>query len=180
MGDTALASNGGVVHAENATKIRSRVSVIVTPDRPDWTYAPGDAVRFLIEVRRDGHPVTGASVKYAFDVVNEIRPSSQETLAKIHTVPDPYYVTNAFETTTTSKVIKFVNLPEQATIRIYSASGVLVRMLKQNTTSFAGELTWDVRNRNNQFVASGVYFYHVEAENGESTVGRMTIVNYVQ
>ena len=27
--DTALASNGGVVHAENATKVRSRVSVIV-------------------------------------------------------------------------------------------------------------------------------------------------------
>jgi flagellar hook assembly protein FlgD len=73
-----------------------------------------------------------------------------------------------------------VNLPETATIRIYTASGVLVRVLKQATTSFEGELTWDVRNRNNQFVASGVYFYHVEAENGETTVGRMTIVNYVQ
>ncbi len=122
----------------------------------------------------------GAKVSYQFDVVNRVNPSTQETLARIHTVPDPYYVTSAFETTTNSKIIKFVNLPETATVRIYTASGVLVRVLKQATTSFEGELTWDVRNRNNQFVASGVYFYHVEAENGETTVGRMTIVNYVQ
>ncbi len=122
----------------------------------------------------------GAKVSYQFDVVNRVNPSSQETLARIHTVPDPYYVTSAFETTTNSKIIKFVNLPEVATVRIYTASGVLVRVLKQATTSFSGEITWDVRNRNNQFVASGVYFYHVEAENGETTVGRMTIVNYVQ
>lgn len=120
----------------------------------------------------------GASVKFAFDVTNEVVASSKETLAKVHTVPDPYYVTSAFEATTTNKQIKFVNLPERATIRIYSVSGILVRVLKAETTSFSGEITWDVRNRNNQFVASGVYFYHVTAENGESTVGRMTIVNY--
>ena len=57
---------------------------------------------------------------------------------------------------------------------------MLVRALKHQTTSNGGELTWDVRNRTNQFVASGVYFYHVTAENGETTVGRMTIINYAQ
>jgi hypothetical protein len=120
----------------------------------------------------------GSSIVVKYDVNNEIQASSQETLAKVHTVPDPYYVTSAYEATTTNKQIKFVNLPAVATIRIYSVSGVLVRVLKAETTSFSGEVTWDVRNRNNQFVASGVYFYHVTAENGESTVGRMTIVNY--
>ena len=44
----------------------SRVSVVVTPDRPDWTYKSGDAVRFTIDVRRDGHPVAGTTVKYGF------------------------------------------------------------------------------------------------------------------
>jgi cephalosporin-C deacetylase len=44
----------------------SRVAVAVTPDRPDWTYAPGEPVTFRIEVRRDGHPVTGAVVNYNF------------------------------------------------------------------------------------------------------------------
>jgi hypothetical protein len=40
-----------------------------------------------------------------------------------------------------------------------------------------------VRNRNNQVVASGVYFYHIEAPQGDSKsrrVGRMTIVNFAQ
>jgi hypothetical protein len=122
----------------------------------------------------------GASVKFAFDLTNAVGPSTGATLANVHTVPDPYYVTSAFEATTTSKIIKFVNLPEVATIRIYTASGVLVRVLKHESTAFGGETTWDVRNRNNQFVASGVYFYHVTAENGETTVGRMTIINYAQ
>ncbi len=122
----------------------------------------------------------GAKIKFAFDLQNQLVASDQDQLAKVHTVPDPYYVTSAFEATTTSKIIKFVNLPENATIRIYTTSGVLVRVLKHASTQFGGEETWDVRNRNNQFVASGVYFYHVTAENGETTVGRMTIINYAQ
>ncbi|MGE0347615.1 MAG: T9SS type A sorting domain-containing protein, partial [Gemmatimonadales bacterium] len=122
----------------------------------------------------------GAKITFAFDVTNSVGNSTAETLAQVHTVPDPYYVTSAFEATTTSKIIKFVNLPETATIRIYTSSGVLVRVLQHASTSFGGEASWDVRNRNNQFVASGVYFYHVTAENGETTVGRMTIVNYAQ
>jgi uncharacterized Zn-binding protein involved in type VI secretion len=46
-----------------------------------------------------------------------------------------------------------------------------------------GECTWNVRNRNNQVVASGVYFYHIEANISGGTarrVGRMTIVNFAQ
>src|SRR5690606_15750244 len=98
----------------------------------------------------------GATAKYAFDIDNTPNPSTKETLAKVHTVPDPYYVTSSFEATTSAKQIKFVNLPASATIRIYTTSGVLVRALKHESTAPSGELTWDVRNRNNQFVASGV------------------------
>lgn len=124
--------------------------------------------------------VLGATAAFQFDVTNEVQSSTKETLNQIHTVPDPYYVTSAFESTTANKIIKFVNLPEKATIRIYTVSGVLVRVLKHETGSFSGESTWDVRNRNNRVVASGVYFYHVTAENGKTTVGRMTIVNFRQ
>ena len=44
----------------------SRVAITVTPDRPDWTYQPGEAVTFRIGVVRDGHAVVGATVKYGF------------------------------------------------------------------------------------------------------------------
>jgi hypothetical protein len=88
-------------------------------------------------------------------------------------------VTSEFEQTTDTKIIKFVNLPENAIIRIYSSSGVLVRLLEHHSTTFGGEETWDVRNRNNQVVASGVYFYHIEAGNARK-VGRFTVVNFAQ
>jgi hypothetical protein len=101
-------------------------------------------------------------------------------LSLVHTVPDPYYVTNNMEISTNRKILKFVNLPAQAIIRIYSLSGVLVDIITHNDPAGGGEATWDLRNRNNQFVASGVYFYHVETPNGQTRVGRFTVVNFAQ
>jgi hypothetical protein len=102
------------------------------------------------------------------------------SLAAVHTVPDPYYVTNALELTANTKVLRFVNLPSQAIIRIYSVSGILVNILAHNDASGGAEQVWNLRNRNNQFVASGVYFYHVETPDGQTKVGRFTVVNYAQ
>ena len=75
------------------------------------------------------------------------------------------------------KILKFVNLPEAAIIRIYSLSGTLVDIVEHSDPTLGGEAIWDVRNRNNQFVASGVYFYHVETPEGLEKVGRFTVVN---
>ena len=50
--------------------------------------------------------------------------------------PDPYYVTSAFDLAVDAKDIQFVNVPIGATIRIYTTSGVLVRVL-QNTSTIA-------------------------------------------
>jgi hypothetical protein len=121
----------------------------------------------------------GAELRANYDVVNQVNSVSNLDLTKIHTVPDPYYVTNAYEVDYTSKVIKFVNLPTQATIRIYSSSGILVRVLNYESAELGGMLDWNVRNRNNQVVASGVYFYHVESGDARF-VGRMTIVNFAK
>ena len=122
----------------------------------------------------------GATLKAAYSVTNVVRDASEGDLDAVHTVPDPYYVTNGFESSPSGKIIKFVNLPFAAIIRIYSTSGVLVRVIEHNSTQFGGEETWNVRNRNNQVVASGVYFYHIEAPSGARRVGRMTIVNFAQ
>ncbi|MEZ4411634.1 MAG: hypothetical protein R2910_01445 [Gemmatimonadales bacterium] len=121
----------------------------------------------------------GAELRANYDVVNQVNTVSNLDLTKIHTVPDPYYVTSAYEVDYTSKVIKFVNLPTQATVRIYSSSGVLVRVLNYESSELGGMLDWNVRNRNNQVVASGVYFYHVESGDARF-VGRMTIVNFAK
>jgi len=106
--------------------------------------------------------------------------SSLADLDLIHTVPDPYYVTNALEITASTKVLRFVNLPDRAIIRIYSVSGILVNVLTHNNPAGGGEEVWNLRNRNNQFIASGVYFYHVETPDGRTKIGRFTVVNYAQ
>jgi hypothetical protein len=95
-------------------------------------------------------------------------------------VPDPYYVRSAFELGPSNKALRFVNLPNQAIVRIYSLNGTLVRVLTHNDIQGGGELAWDLRNRNNQFVASGVYFYSVEAGNGETKTGRFTVVQFAR
>jgi hypothetical protein len=133
--------------------------------------------------------VPGLQIKFAVAQPTSLASARTSDLTNVHTVPDPYYVTNSFETTSTDKIIKFVNLPTRAIIRIYSSSGVLVRVLEHNSENrgltdeavsvLGGEETWDVRNRNNQVVASGVYFYHIEAGDARR-VGRFTVVNFAQ
>jgi hypothetical protein len=123
--------------------------------------------------------VPGLKVQFTVTQPTSVVAASRQDLNAVHTVPDPYYVTNSLETTTTDKIIKFVNLPSQAIIRIYSSSGVLVSILEHNSTTLGGDETWNVRNRNNQVVASGVYFYHIEA-GGARRIGRFTVVNFAQ
>jgi hypothetical protein len=88
-------------------------------------------------------------------------------------------VMSKYELATTSKVIKFVNLPERAIIRIYSASGVLVTLLEHNSRDYGGSATWNVLNRNDQVVGSGIYFYHIESGDARR-VGRFTVVNFAE
>ena len=71
----ALAS----IAAQGPRQPFSRVAVVVTPDRADWTYRPGDPVSFRIDVLRDGHPVQGATVSYGFGP--EMLPPSTEATA---------------------------------------------------------------------------------------------------
>lgn len=40
------------------------VKVIVAPDHEDWTYEPGDKVKFTITVLQNGNPVRDADVRY--------------------------------------------------------------------------------------------------------------------
>ena len=150
-----------------------------TTDPSGYTYTPAAASPAL----------PGLKINFTVTQPTTIASAATSDLNNVHTVPDPYYVTNSFETTSTDKIIKFVNLPTQAIIRIYSSSGVLVRVLEHNSESrgtsdenpsvLGGEETWDVRNRNNQVVASGVYFYHIESGDARR-VGRFTVVNFAQ
>jgi hypothetical protein len=122
--------------------------------------------------------IPGLKVTFNVSAPTALAAEPADVLARVHTVPDPYYVANALEITANSKVLKFVNLPAQCIIRIYSVSGILVNVIVHDDPGLGGEATWNLRNRNNQFVASGVYFYHIETPQGHTKVGRFTVVNF--
>ena len=107
-------------------------------------------------------------------------PQGEADITQVHTVPDPYYVRSAFELGPSNKVLRFVNLPPQAIIRIYTLNGTLVDVIEHNDALGGAEASWDLRNRNNQFVASGVYFYVVEAANGKKHTGKFTVVQFAR
>jgi len=151
----------------------SRATDVLTPftDCAAYSYAPAQPNRSTV--------APGLQYKIVVSQAFQVSAAAGD-LSHVHTVPDPYYVTNALEQTANTKVLRFVNLPDRAIIRIYSTSGILVAIVNHNNPQGGGEEVWNLRNRNNQFVASGVYFYHVEAADGQTKVGRFTVVNYAQ
>lgn len=123
--------------------------------------------------------IPGLQVQFTVANPTLVTAVTNQDLSRVHTVPDPYYVTNGYEATTDSKILQFVNLPSQAIIRIYTSSGILVNVIEHNSGTFGGSENWNLRNRNNQVVASGVYFYHIESGDARK-VGRFTVVNFAQ
>jgi len=103
--------------------------------------------------------------------------TTDSLLALVHTVPDPYYGTSAYEATPDTQRLAFIHLPAQAIIRIYSVSGILVAVLMHNDATGGGEAFWDLKSRTGKRVASGVYFYHIETPDRHRKIGRFTIVN---
>ena len=87
--------------------------------------------------------------------------------------------TDAFgEMTGHDRRIWFINLPNEARIRIYSLDGDLIRELHHPDpyrTTYSPCLGWDLITRNTQTVVSGIYIYRVDSELG-AQFGKIVIV----
>jgi hypothetical protein len=82
-------------------------------------------------------------------------------LDRIQVVPNPYYAYSSYENSRVDSRVKIINLPEKATIKIYTIDGTLIRTLNKNEakTNF---IDWDIKNQQNIPVSSGMYLIHVE------------------
>lgn len=83
-------------------------------------------------------------------------------LQAVHVVPNPFRGSEVWEGPGASEM-HFVNLPERATIKIYTASGDLVRVLEHDDSVRDFE-RWDLKSGRGRDVASGIYLYRVEAD----------------
>jgi flagellar hook assembly protein FlgD len=90
-------------------------------------------------------------------------------------VPNPFIAQNEITRGRGLQRIQFTRMPPQATVRIYTISGNLVRVLDHSDGS--GTLEWDVRTRFDLFVASGNYYFHVTTPDGRTSLGRFAVIN---
>ena len=78
-----------------------------------------------------------------------------------------------------TRLVHFANLPPKCTIRIFSLDGDLIRELRHDIDPddyLANHATWDLINRNMQLVVSGLYYWTVEADDGDTQIGKLVII----
>lgn len=84
---------------------------------------------------------------------------------KIFAVPNPYKGQssggNSYESNRLETKIKIINLPQKATVNIYSLDGTLIRRLQKDNND--PSLSWDLLNQAGLPIASGMYLIHVNA-----------------
>ncbi len=141
--------------------------------------APGDT---WLVYNKDLNP---APVYAAFDVVfRKMAYADTAQRLNVKVVPNPYLVRNEWERHRDFRKLKFINLPDHCTIRIYNLAGDLVRTLTHDATSpavggqpnqYGGDEDWDLLNESRQKPAPGVYIFHVQSEQGSQT-GKFVLI----
>ncbi len=98
----------------------------------------------------------------------------------INVFPNPYYGYQNRETSPTDLYVTFNHLPNNATIRIFDLSGVLVKTIYHTVQT--GQLDkWNLQNENNYPVASGVYIVHIDMPDlGTTKILKLAIIQAQQ
>ncbi len=117
-------------------------------------------------------------------------PGYFDTLAeytlRVKVVPNPYIVTNEWQQTFNQRRVKFINLPNQCTIRIFNLNGELIKTIVHSETqemtmnqyienNAGGDEWWDLLSENRQLIASGLYIFHIQSNIGEQ-VGKFVVI----
>ena len=95
-------------------------------------------------------------------------------LSNVKVVPNPIYPINKWDKNVTDRKAEFINLPAECDIYIYNVAGDLIRHLVHNNGT--GTEEWDVRNKNNQDIASGVYVYLIYVDDNTKKEGTFAVI----
>ena len=78
-----------------------------------------------------------------------------------------------------TRLVHFANLPPKCTISIFSLDGDLIRSLEHDVDPLdylANHDTWDLINKNMQLVVTGLYYWVVEDDRGNSQSGKLVVI----
>ncbi len=154
--------NGGSVSA--ATDKADFLANVVNQDMPE----PGTVFRLTTTKPLSDGDVFQLSTVDAAPLTNETSVANS-ALERIGISPNPYYGISDYEKGLVDTEVRFTNMPEKATIHVFTLAGSLVRTLEKNDTN--NFLSFNLRNEHGNWLASGMYLIHVEVPGvGERTL----------
>ena len=101
-----------------------------------------------------------------------IGPASE--LSKVIIVPNPFVVESGFEGIGAERMLGIYGLPEKCTIYIYSFAGQRVFTIEHEAQEYSDN--WEQITRNNQDLASGLYFFVVKTPEGKKVTGKFLVI----
>jgi hypothetical protein len=100
-------------------------------------------------------------------------------LDQIGISPNPYKGASGYEVSQLVDQARFTNMPNQATIRVFSLNGTLITTLEKNSS--AKSFGWDMTTEEGLPIASGMYIIHVDVPDvGEKVIKFGVIKKRVQ
>jgi hypothetical protein len=107
--------------------------------------------------------------------------AARDEMKDIAVVPNPYIAAADWEPRTQiqgrgPRMVQFIHLPAECTIRIYTIRGELVRTLDHRGVGSDGTEWWDLQTGTGQDISYGVYLFHVEAPGIGEKVGKFAII----
>lgn len=108
--------------------------------------------------------------------------NAKEDVKNINVFPNPYYGYQYRETSRELHYVTFSHLPQNATIRIFDLSGVLVRTINHNSTSANSQFErWDLQNDSGYPVASGIYVIYIDMPSlGTTKILKLAVIQEQQ
>lgn len=125
-------------------------------------------------------PITAGDVYRGKTLVPSIdnKTAAKENLDQISVFPNPYFGANSLERDKYQRFVRFTNLPNEVTVRIFSLSGVFIRRLEKSSTN--QYLDWDLRNRDGLPVASGIYLAYLDMPGIGTKVMKIAVIMETQ
>jgi len=158
-------------------KFRFNVVFTLKEGQADVSPQPGN--RF--EIYQDKPFKTGDYFEFALNPPSIDTLMAKEALKNIRVVPNPYLAASAYEPRSQilgrgERRIQFTNLPANCDIRIFNVRGELLQTLIHTGGIENGSLFWDLKTKENQDLAYGVYVFHVKAHGIGEHIGKFAVI----
>ena len=126
-----------------------------TPENAGQTTINGNNPMYMFELTPDIVTLTNVATG------DNARQSYKDSIMDaINVVPNPYYSYSTYETQSQLETkVRFINVPGNTTINIYTLDGTLVRTFP-NTPANTTTYDWDLHNHNGIPIAGGMYLIH--------------------